>query len=431
MNIHTGYHINELNEEQLIHLDQTTIFKSANSPTGYVVSFRIKARDCSWMGVIGDWMFSDLYHSSHYVSGKYWPHEWRRGYFPHMLLGLKTPPKELHDINNKKIDPRTFEFDWEILKLGLYEMNKDSETGIFSCTIPLPSGTFNYRFVLDIPDGNPINMITIPDPNNLPMYGKEQKQKYSQIIVPFDKEKQEEDRSVELPYQSGLKGKVVYSEYKTDPSFGVGEKQPVAIYLPAEYDENKETAYPVLYLSHGGGGTFTDWVTQGSLMNMMDHFIGERQTEPMVVVMMDNEVFEWKHKDSCIPNLIRFLKPFIENNYNVETNSERCAFAGFSAGGFLAFDVWANCAPTFAYIGIWSAGQRSELDFSKEELKHSQIHVGGGRYDDAFYAFGYRLENQLYEYGIDFTSYFPEGGHQWSVWRKLLEDFVTRVLWRS
>jgi S-formylglutathione hydrolase FrmB len=46
------------------------------------------------------------------------------------------------------------------------------------------------------------------------------------------------------------------------------------------------------------------------------------------------------------------------------------------------------------------------------------------------YSFGYKLEDTLCDYGIPFSSYFPEGAHQWSVWKKIIEDFVNRVLWK-
>lgn len=424
------YKIYGFSDEEFSLLEKTSVFKSEDSPTGYLVSFRIKMPEKTWVGVIGDWMFSDKYHSSRYTSGKYWPHQWKSDYFPHTLLGLKEKPKALEGgLDDKKIDPSQFKFDWDVLKLGLYEMEKDEKSGIFSCTIPLPSGTFNYRFVLEIPDGNPLLMETIPDQNNLSPYF-DSKQKYSQVIVPFDCDKQTYDRSVELPDSSDNKGVVDFDTYKTNTEYKAGEDQPANIYLPFGYDEKREKKYPVLFLSHGGRGTQSDWFTCGSIKNILDGLIEQGKAEPMVVVTMDNEAFEWRNKERCIPNLMNYLIPFIESKYHVATETQGRAFAGISAGGFLAFDLFAAYPDKFRYFGIWSGGKRGEVELGKDAFLYPEVHIAGGRYDDASYDFGFALEDKLQQNGISFTSYFPDGAHQWSVWREIFKDFVSRVLWR-
>ncbi|WP_207720601.1 alpha/beta hydrolase, partial [Catenibacillus scindens] len=320
----------------------------------------------------------------------------------------------------------TFDFDWDILKLGLYRMRKTKIEGLFACKIPLPSGTFNYRFVLDMPDGNPLKMVTVTDPVNPPFTVGDKVQPYSQVYVPFDSQKQVVDRSVELPVDDG--GRLEVFEYETDPAFGVGEKQKGVIYLPKDYDP--ESPCPVLYLSHGGGDNAASWINQGSLKNIMDHLIAAGRTEPMAVVLMDNEVFHWDNPGKCIPNLTGYLIPWVESTYAVGGNPGKRAFAGFSAGGFLAYEVLVSCPEWFNYIGVWSGGKRvNDLPDTGANRK-LQVHIGAGRYDDAFFTFGYKLEDLLHEEGIPFTSYFPDGGHQWSVWRQLLEDFCGRVLWR-
>lgn len=411
-------------------IEKTTILPCDSSPTGYVVTFRYKAPERSWVGVIGDWMFSDEHHSSHFASAMCWPHEWHINAFPHTLLGLKQTPSVLFN-KGEKVDPSTFQFDWDVLKLGLYEMEKDEATGIFECALPLPSGTFNYRFVLEVPEGNPLKMVTIPDPNNLPTYAYQAEQKFSQIFMPFDDKLQKDNRSIEGPCLGVKQGKVVYKTYRTGGHFVDSKEQITGIYLPADYDHKRATPYPVLFLSHGGGGCFSDWFTQGALKQLMDNLINQGKLDPTIVVTMDNAVFDWDNTGKCIPNIVDYLIPYIEKNYHISQQPEKRAFAGFSAGGFLAFDIYYHKPHLFGYFGIWSAGQRGTLDYNNEMLRQPTLHIGGGRYDDAFFSFGYVLEDTLSEHQIPFTSYFPNGAHQWSVWRKLLEDFAGRVLWKS
>ncbi len=404
------------------------IVKNDNSPTGYFVTFRYMDKNAQKVGLMGDWMFSDIHHSSHWDSARIWPEQWKKGLFPHTLLGLKKTPEDLTSGKDQtKINPMMFEFDWDILKLGLYEMKKTEREGLFEYTLPLPSGVFNYRFVLDMPDGNPLKMVTVTDPANPPFTIGGKVQPYSQVYVPFDGQRQIIDRGVELPMEDG--GRLEVFAYDTDTAFGVGEKQQAVIYLPGDYD-SQQASCPVLYLSHGGGDNAACWVNQGALKNIMDHLIGEGRTKPMAVVMMDNEVFHWDNAGKCIPNLTKYLIPWTEKNYAVGGAANRRAFAGFSAGGFLAYEVMASCPELFNYIGVWSGGKRVADLPDKSKNPNLQVHIGAGRYDDAFFTFGYKLEDLLHELEIPFTSDFPNGGHQWAVWRQILEDFVGRVLWK-
>lgn len=407
------------------------IIKDESSPTGYYVKFHYKDPKAGNIGIIGDWMFSDIHHSSRWKSAATWPHQWKPGDFPHALLGLKKTPEALTTGQSQtSIDPSKFEFDWDILKRGLYDMNKVGDEGDFELVLPLPSGIFNYRFVLDLPDGNPLKMVTVPDPANPPVTVGEKGQAFSQVYVPFDKERQIVDRSIELPLESGMGGTITSFEYTTAPEFDNGKVQYGAVYLPEGYDPHRSCPYPVLYLSHGGSGNAGDWPAQGGLKNIMDHLIREGHAQPMAVVVMDNEEFHWDNSGKCIPNLTRYLIPWAESHFNIGKDMKQRAFAGFSAGGFLAYEVMAGAAEMFHYIGVWSGGRRVELLPDPKANPCLQVHIGAGRYDDAFYSFGYKLEDLLGELGIPFTSFFPEGGHQWSVWRQLLEDFAGRVLWK-
>ena len=51
---------------------------------------------------------------------------------PHTLLGLKkTPEALLEGTPQEKIHPETFDFDWEVLMLGYYEMDR-IDGGLFT-----------------------------------------------------------------------------------------------------------------------------------------------------------------------------------------------------------------------------------------------------------------------------------------------------------
>ena len=47
----------------------------------------------------------------------------------------------------------------------------------------------------------------------------------------------------------------------------------LALYLPPGHDANCSEPYPVLYLSHGGGGTALDWPNLAKAFNIIDNLI--------------------------------------------------------------------------------------------------------------------------------------------------------------
>ena len=405
----------------------TRVYPCSQSPTGYVVRFCLKAPQRRRVWVIGDWMFSHAAGSTVADSARIWPHQWRRGLFPHTLLGLKSTPKELkNQTPGEKIDVSKFEFDWKILKLGMYEMER-GEDGLFTCTIPLPSGVYNYRFVLDLPDGNPLRMETITDPAAPPSAAPGESPNMSQVFVPFDPAFQEEDRGVELPAPAQWQGSVEYRSYPTDPRFGLGDSLTCAVYLPRGYDAVTDTVYSVLYLSHGGGDSLSAWLNQGAMTSILDQLIGEGKIPPVVVVLMDNEAFHWNNAEKTIPNLTRWLMPWVEENYRVSREPTGRGFAGLSAGGMLAFEVLDAVGGQFGAVGIWSGGRRFPADPARPLRPQARVHIGAGYYDDAHYAFALPLEKELTEQKIPYLSWYPLGGHQWQVWRKLLEDYLIRV----
>lgn len=57
------------------------------------------------------------------------------------------------------------------------------------------------------------------------------------------------------------------------------------VYVPAQYLQDAESRFPVLYLLHGAGEDETGWPLQGKVRNIMDNLIDEGSAVPMIVVM--------------------------------------------------------------------------------------------------------------------------------------------------
>jgi len=73
------------------------------------------------------------------------------------------------------------------------------------------------------------------------------------------------------------------------PSVVMNKAYKAAVVLPKSYAKSKEN-FPVLYLLHGGGGHFRDWLTstpdKESVKNLADQY-------NLIIVMPEGETFGW------------------------------------------------------------------------------------------------------------------------------------------
>lgn len=114
-----GYYVENLTQEEIDALTETTIIKDPASITGYTVTFRHYAPEATRVRIRGEWSLYKTKNNSLFLTGNYDPEEWTDGMFP-LQADMSTWPA--------------------------YEMVKNEATGVWSYTIPLPSGTWSYRF---------------------------------------------------------------------------------------------------------------------------------------------------------------------------------------------------------------------------------------------------------------------------------------------
>ncbi len=100
---------------------------------------------------------------------------------------------------------------------------------------------------------------------------------------------------IEIPYRGGgfyaLKD-VPHGDIRIKRYFSsvLNAWRQVYVYTPPGYDASTEK-YPTLYLLHGGGEDETGWATQGKTDLILDNLIAEQKAKPMLVVMMDGNVW--------------------------------------------------------------------------------------------------------------------------------------------
>jgi enterochelin esterase-like enzyme len=412
----------------------TTVWQSDDSPTGYYVTFRYKDPDATRVRLWGEWYFSDLTHSTVSTGLDAMPDEWQDGYF------VWTPGA------------------WPAV-----DMVKDEETGIWSYTIPLPSGTWNYRFYVGGAEGADVmdytDAVMAWDPNDPPMLvdyeGDDltESEYLSDIYVPYDAEKQAKsvDRTVETP-RDGENGEAFFTEVPTAD----GVNQSFGVYLPYEFDAEREEPYPVLVLMHGGSGSESDWFNNG-IINILDNMIAEGRLEPTVVVTPNYQDplvgGSWDFA-LLLDRITDSILPYMVENYNVSEDSNRRAFAGLSMGGATTMHAYFNNTDDFQYYLSLSPAliEGVNPDYTIENLAEKTLFFGYGSYDYVVMSAVYRVTHgsdevtplwgwvgfgHIYQYfydlnaaGISFTNLELHYGHTWTLWRECMSYAFDNVLWQ-
>jgi enterochelin esterase-like enzyme len=210
------------------------------------------------------------------------------------------------------------------------------------------------------------------------------------------------------------------------------------MYTPADYDNNTNEKYPVLYLLHGGGEDERGWAAQGKTDLILDNLIAERKAKRMLVVMPDGNVdFPGFGEDNLKlfeAELKQCIIPFVEKNYRVKTDSKDRALAGLSMGGIQTLYVGIKNSQLFSYLGVFSSGwilpmqknisdaqygfMKNNVGVINSNLKLFWIAMGGK--EDIAYDNCQIMLSKFDEMKIKYTYSEYPGGHTWPVWRNNL-----------
>ena len=156
----------------------------------------------------------------------------------------------------------------------------------------------------------------------------------------------------------------------------MGDQQHVYVLLPMHFDASGATRYPVLYLLHGAGGSYSDWVRMGvqkdvDYTTIADHLV------PFITVMPNGGAWgfytDWYGSDldqrvsgpppAWTTYHIDELIPWVDRNLPVVTGRGGRAIAGLSMGGFGAMSYAARYPDLFSAAGSFSGVTDTDIDF--------------------------------------------------------------------
>ena len=208
------------------------------------------------------------------------------------------------------------------------------------------------------------------------------------------------------------------------------------VYLPAEYEQNPDKRYPVLYLQHGGGEDETGWMRQGHADIIMDNLLAAKKATPMLIVC------DYGQAGDFAQILLNETIPMIDATYRTVPDAKHRAMAGLSFGGGQSWSIGLKHPEVFSSIGVFSSGmfggvgpgayapfsvesQLPELlaDPAAFNAAHDVFYISCGEGDP-------RIEHTraaaeaLQAAGADvhFTAW--PGAHEWQPWRKSLHEFA-------
>ena len=245
-------------------------------------------------------------------------------------------------------------------------------------------------------------------------------------------------------------GKLVEITYDSKTT---GTKRNANVILPPEYDENKK--YPVLYLLHGIGGDHNEWLG-AEPNNVLSNLLAEKEAVPMILVIPNvrarandkcepQDIYTLEHYkafDNFINDLRDDLMPFIESSYSVLKGPEHTAIAGLSMGGRESIYIGCSMPETFGYIGAFTPapgllpytnfGVSEEGLFTKKTLTLPNgsghfVMINAGVSDGIVSIWPQTYHETLKANGVKNTFYVTDGGHDFTVWKNGLYNFVKEI----
>lgn len=134
------------------------------------------------------------------------------------------------------------------------------------------------------------------------------------------------------------------------------------VYTPAEYQQNPDKKYPVLYLHHPGFGNETSWMFAGKVPCIMDNLLAQGEAVPFIIVTNQCSAKLPSDGRFGMDGYLRILLedciPFIEEKYRVLSDKWNRAAAGSSWGGMLSSRLVFEHPELFGSIGMLSSGLR-------------------------------------------------------------------------
>lgn len=220
------------------------------------------------------------------------------------------------------------------------------------------------------------------------------------------------------------------------------------IYTPAEYAQNPQKHYPVLYLQHGSFEDETGWASQGKAGLILDNLIAEGKAVPMIIVMDNGYAYKPQAEEKPGRPASVFEEVMINENipmtdakFRTIADREHRAIAGLSMGANQTMRIIMNNLDKFASYGGFSGTSNypstAEIDpatfldgkFNDGAAINKQIKVFwlglGTKEPNPFPGSVGAFRKMMDKQGIKYVYYESPGtAHEWLTWRRSLHQYA-------
>ena len=353
-----------------------------------------------------------------------------RTYFAPRVLSPEVHADQTVTFRYLAPNAQSVELNGQFLKKNL-PMTKD-ENGVWSVTTgKVKPDIYPYEFIVD--------GTRVADPNNVDIFPNEN---FKGSLLDVKGKKPSAQDLQDVPH-----GKVTYAFYHSNQ---LDLERPLLIYTPAEYADNPEKDYPVLYLIHGMTDTHETWYKVGRMNYILDNLIAQGQAEPMIVVMpyanampalmkknpgMQMDMRNLMGTDQFTNEIVKEIIPYMEKNYRVKKERENRAIAGFSLGGRQTLGCGLSHPELFAYVCPMAPAifpQGIEQDFQNTYAPAEQLRtlkllwVGCGK-EDSLFPGSKALVAHLKKNKLAVENLYTSGGHTWMNCRLYLTTIVPKL----
>ena len=161
----------------------------------------------------------------------------------------------------------------------------------------------------------------------------------------------------------GTLERMTYSSNSHDPRSLPLEKEAL-VYLPYGYEADPARRYPVMILTHGGGGNSDEWFGglegKSPLKNILDQMIAEGELQPLILV---TPTFYYPGTESALRDIEKArmltenfhkevtqdLIPAIDCRYRTIPDRDHRAFGGFSMGSETTWNMLVHAPSAFRW----------------------------------------------------------------------------------
>lgn len=231
----------------------------------------------------------------------------------------------------------------------------------------------------------------------------------------------------------------------TYASGAAGRAMSYHVYTPPGYNPMSSTRYPVVFLFHGFGDDETAWEENGRAHAIADNLIARGAMRKAVIVMphghpvpyplTPDEGF-WRKNDAAMEQaVLNELLPRIAREYRVSTKAKDRAIVGLSMGGGHALGIGLKHPRLFGWVGGFSsASPETDLEArfadvvaaAAKKKRTPFLWIAIGR-DDFLLQRNQAFNAWLEAKQIPFTYRLTDGGHEWTLWRQYLGDFLQQI----